>query len=101
MTRYQLLLLPTLAAAILGLGGALSQKPDTAQSAPAIGPSTANSPEALAILDQAIDAVDPDRVPWMEIKVWRQVRCDDFSYQASGRMVTAPGDKCASTSMLW
>ena len=93
MTRYQLLLLPTLAASILVLGGALNQKPAPSQPPLAVGPSAANHPEAVAVLDQAIAALAPERVAWLETKVWQQIRCEDFAYRASGRLVTAPGDR--------
>jgi hypothetical protein len=95
MSRYPLLLLPVLCVAILVLGGALDQKPvDGRQPAvPAASRATVNDPKALALLDQAMDALSPQRIPWMEATVWQQVRCDDFTYQACGRVLTAPGDR--------
>jgi hypothetical protein len=93
MTRYQLLLLPALAAAVLVLGGALGQRPVSGrQLPPPVSPADAD-PAALALLDRAIDAVSPDRVAWLEATVWQQARCDDFTYQACGRLLTAPGDR--------
>jgi hypothetical protein len=93
MTRYQLLLFPSLAGAILVLGGALNLKPAASQSPLSVGSSPANDPAALAILDQAIATLAPERVQWMETKVWQQVKCEDFVYQASGRLVIASGDR--------
>jgi hypothetical protein len=93
MTRYQFLLFPSLAGAILVLGGALKLKPAASQDPMAIGTSVANDPAALAILDLAIAALAPERVQWMETKVWQQAICEDFVYQASGRLVTAGTDR--------
>jgi hypothetical protein len=93
MTRYQLLLLPTLAAAILVLGGALNTKPPAPQPPVPVSSAATNDPQALAILDNAIAALAPERLSWMETKVWQQARCEDFAYQASGRLLTAPGDR--------
>jgi hypothetical protein len=93
MTRYQVLLLPAVAAAILILGGALNPKAPLAQ--PAIAAATAgpNDPQALEILDQAIAALAPERLPWTEANVWQQIRYEGISFQACGRMFTAPGDR--------
>jgi hypothetical protein len=93
MTRYQLLLFPGLAGAILVLGGALKLKPESPQCPLPDGSSAANDSAALASLDQAIAAFAPERVQWMETRVWQQVECEDFVYQACGRMVMASGDK--------
>jgi hypothetical protein len=93
MTRYQLLLLPALAGAILVLGGALHQKSVAGQH-PALLPAAANTdPQALALLDRAIEALSPERVAWLEATIWQQVRCDEFVYQACGRLLTAPGER--------
>jgi hypothetical protein len=93
MTRYQFLLLPALAAAILGLGGALNQKPAAGQQPPAPSAKPHTDPRALAVLDKAIDTFSPERVRWLEATVWQQVHCDDFTFQACGRVLTAPGDR--------
>ncbi|HYV34637.1 MAG TPA: hypothetical protein VE988_02970 [Gemmataceae bacterium] len=93
MTRYQILLFPTLAAAIFALGGALQQKPAAPQAPPSTAPSAANDPQALEVLDQAAAALAPEHVAWLETKVWQNVCCEDFAYQACGRLVMAPGDR--------
>jgi hypothetical protein len=93
MTRYQVFLLPALAAAILASLGAFSLRPASVrQLPPPVSPAGAD-PAALALLDRAIDAVSPDRVAWLEAAVWQQARCDDFTYQACGRLLIAPGDR--------
>jgi hypothetical protein len=93
MTRYQFLLFPSLAGAILVLGGALNLKPLASQNPVSTGSSVENDPAALAILDQAVAALAPERVQWLETKVWQQVMCEDFVYQASGRLVAAVGGR--------
>jgi hypothetical protein len=102
MTRYQLLLFPGLAATILAIGGALNLKPSgsvaTAASAvtnaaPRSGVKAQDGAKALAILDSAIAALAADKVNWLETKVWQQVTCEEFSYQASGRLVTGPAGR--------
>src|SRR5262249_42918683 len=91
MTRYQLLLLPTLAAALLVLGGALGRKQSPAP--PPVAGSEANDPEAVVVLDRALAALAPDQLQWAQAQVWQQAHCEDFTYQASGRLVLAPGDR--------
>jgi hypothetical protein len=93
MTRYQLLLLPVVIAAVLILSGALKHKAvDGGQSHVPIA-NTDNDPQAQALLDQAIDALSPERVRWLQAAVWQQAHCEDFTYQACGRLLTAPGDR--------
>jgi hypothetical protein len=93
MSRYPLLLLPVLAGAVLVLTGAFKAKPH--QLRPLVEPAgtTASDAEALDILDRAAAALAPDRVRWLEAKIWQQAVCEDFSYQACGRLLTAPGDR--------
>ncbi len=93
MTRYPLLLLPVLAGAMLVLTGAFKGKPPVPR--PLVEPAdTASSDaEALEILDRALAAWAAERVQWLEAKIWQQALCEDFSYQASGRLVTGPGDR--------
>ncbi len=93
MTRYQLLLLPTLAAVILVVGGALNQSPPAPKPPVSIDGAVITDPAALQRLDRAIAALTPQNTPWIETKVWQQVLCDDFAYQAAGRLITAPGDR--------
>lgn len=90
MKRYPLFLAPALAAALLVLSGALNQK--SAEGHPPALP-TSTDPEALALLERAVDTYSAERVQWLEAAIWQQVRCDDFTYLASGRLLTAPGDR--------
>jgi hypothetical protein len=94
MTRYQLLLLPAVAAAIVILGGGLHSRALGGKHLPVLAAAgSATDPEALALLDQALAALAPERVQWLEATVWQQARCDDFTYRACGRLLTAPGDR--------
>jgi hypothetical protein len=100
MSRYQLALFPTLAAAVVALAGAIQSHSEETQAPWEISRSEDEStqervaePAAVAALDRAISALDPSRVQWMEVKVWQQSRVDGRSYQAKGRIVAAPGDR--------
>jgi hypothetical protein len=94
MTRYQLLLLPVVAGAILVLGGALNQKPATAGPLLVADGQRSSDPQALDLLDRAVATLAPERVRWLECTVWQQGMCEDFSYQACGRLLTAPAERC-------
>jgi hypothetical protein len=91
MLRSPLLLLPGLAAAVLFLGGALTFR--ATPPPPAVAVAEGSDAEAVETIDRAIAAWSPERVPWLEAKVWQLIECEDFTFQASGRMVTAPGDR--------
>jgi hypothetical protein len=94
MTRYQLLLLPMLAGAIVVLGGAFQQKPKTTQPLLLTDGLRPSDPQALELLDRAAAALAPEQVRWMECKVWQQGICEEFSYQGCGRLLTAPDERC-------
>ena len=73
------------------LCGALKPKPSHR---PAVEPGPgANDPAALAVLDRAVAALDPARVQWLQAKVWHRAECEDFCFQACGRLLTAPGER--------
>jgi hypothetical protein len=93
MTRYPLILLPAAAAALLILSGALKQKAVHGGQATVDGSTASSDPQALAYLDRGIDTLSPERVRWLEAAVWQQVCCDEFVYQACGRLRMAPGDR--------
>jgi hypothetical protein len=77
----------------LVLGGALNQKNADGQQTSAPPQPASHDPQALLPLDRAIDALAPERVGLLEATVWQQARSEDFSYQACGRLLTAPGDR--------
>jgi len=85
MTRYQLFLLPAVAAAILILSGALKHKPVEGGQPAALASTAVSDPQAVA--------VSPERMRWLEATLWLQARCDEFTYQACGRLLMAPGDR--------
>ena len=92
MLRQPLLLLPLLAGSIVMLCGAL--QPKKLLPRPIVEPGAAgNDPATLAILDRAAVALSAERLPWMQAKVWHQAECEDFQFQACGRLLTAPGER--------
>jgi hypothetical protein len=93
MTRYQLALLPVLAGAILVLAGALNQKSAPAKPIVVVDGSQVSDPQAMVVLDQALAALAPERVRWLQCKVWQQGMCEDFRYQGCGRVLLAPGQR--------
>jgi hypothetical protein len=94
MTRYQLLLLPLLAGAIVALGGAFHQKPVAATPLLVADGQQPSDPQALQLLERAAAQLAPEQMPWMQCKVWQQGLCEDFSFQARGRMLAAPNERC-------
>src|SRR5262245_41380903 len=93
MFRARFLPVPLLAAAALLLTGALSSRPTpegpTAPSAPPPQPDAA----AFQDLDQALEALNPARLTWVEAAVWQKVTLRDLTYQAEGRYLAGP-DRC-------
>lgn len=92
MTRYQILLLPLLAGAILVLGGALKHR-SAGEQPPLAPPGLESDAQALALLERAADAFAPERVQWLEAEVWQQSRGEGFTSQSRGRLLVAPGER--------
>jgi hypothetical protein len=78
----------------VALGGALKQKPATARPLLTVDAQRPSDPQALEILDRCLAAMAPDQVRWLQCSVWQQGKCETFNYQASGRLVTAPQERC-------
>jgi hypothetical protein len=93
MIRTVLWLLPLVVVGVLVLSGALYQQGPATDHAVAPPAPTTTDPQALAYLDRAAAALAPERAPCLEATVWQQARCDDFIYQASGRLLTASGGR--------
>jgi hypothetical protein len=73
------------------LTGAVTRpvKPDAATAPPAA------VPDALATeaVEQALAALAPDRLSWLETGIWQKVRLPGFTYEADGRYLMGP-DQC-------
>jgi hypothetical protein len=50
-------------------------------------------PDAVAVLDQALEQFGPERVSWLETNLWQQLRVKDLAYQAQGHYVAGPGQR--------
>jgi hypothetical protein len=108
---FVLLLLPILTVCALLITGAVAQqdvKPaPSAQTAPAARQGASKPPDAKAstppqaepkadakateTLKKAIKELDPDRLGWVDTKVWQQVNGSGISFQAQGRYRSGPG----------
>src|SRR5262249_56141230 len=49
--------------------------------------------EGVVVVDRAVGALGPDQLRWAQAQVWQHAHCEDFTYQASGRLILAPGDR--------
>src|SRR6516225_5521467 len=54
---------------------------------------TATDTVAMQILDLALAQLSPAKLQWLETTLWQRVHSDDFSYQAEGRFLAAPGQR--------
>ena len=93
MNPYQFFLFPTLAALFLALGGVISAETSASPTSVVLVVASTDGASAMEILDNAIAALAPERLAWVETKVWQQARCDEFVYQALGRFVRGPGER--------
>jgi hypothetical protein len=84
-----LLAAATAALSALLIAAAVQRAPDARPSREGSPP----DPEAARLLDRALDAVSPDRLPWLEAGVWQKVRLPGLSYEAEGRYLAAPGHR--------
>jgi hypothetical protein len=50
-------------------------------------------PEAAALVDAALRALDPQRVPWVQTQVWQRVHVPGLEYQSEGHYLTGPGHR--------
>jgi hypothetical protein len=96
MSRYPLLLVLTLAGATLAVTGMGHRQPPqpAAASPPAPTPPSTPAeavPDPERLLDQAIDTFAPERVSWVEVKLWQQLREDASVYEVTCRYLAAPG----------
>jgi hypothetical protein len=57
------------------------------------GPGQVSDAGATHLLDQALALLRPERVQWLEVKVWQRTKCDDLTYQAEGTFQAAPGNR--------
>jgi hypothetical protein len=46
---------------------------------------------AAALVDDAIRALDPQRVPWMQMELWQRVQLPQLAYQGEGLYWSGPG----------
>ena len=67
-----------------------STAPSSALPPPAPVTGAAADPGATEALDQALDALAPARIGWLETVVWQRVRLPEGSFQADGRYLLAP-----------
>jgi hypothetical protein len=98
MRWYRFLPLLATVAALVLLTGALkgpagSSPPEPASAHPRLaddldGASTDDN--AQATLDEAIAALAPARVQWLETAIWQKVRLPGLEYEAHGRYLLAP-----------
>jgi hypothetical protein len=93
MTRYPLFLVPVLGGAVLLLSGALKQKPVLASPILIVDAAQPADAEATERVSAAVAALAPEQVQWLECKLWQQGMCEDFTFQACGRLLTAPGQR--------
>jgi hypothetical protein len=86
--RPLLLVLPL--AALVPLAGALPWS--KSRPVPAADPlPAAADAEAERLLDRAVEAADPDAVPWLETGFRQRVRLPGLAYEAEGDYRTGPG----------
>jgi hypothetical protein len=78
---------------VLLLSGALKQKPAAASPILVVDAALPAETEAVERLGAAVAALAPERVGWLECKLWQQGMCEDFTFQACGRLLTAPGQR--------
>jgi hypothetical protein len=85
--------LPILLCVGLLLTGAVN--PESAQFSRPIAVTPAipvtEDPGATALLDSAIRALDPQRVPWMQLHLWQRVQLPQLVYQSEGLYRSGPG----------
>jgi hypothetical protein len=97
MPRSRTLWLPVLACSTLLLTGGLNPQTTSPASSPlpaGIDPiDRSGTPGGMEVLDAAARAFVPERVPWMQMNLWQRVACEDFTYEADGRYVCAPGHR--------
>jgi hypothetical protein len=103
MSRFRiplLVLLPLIAGTVILLSGALGQQtpPSTKTGGAATPPSTPPTapappkadPEATKTLGQAIERLDPQKLPWIETTLWEKVSAQGLSFQAEGHYLAGP-----------
>jgi hypothetical protein len=94
MSRSHFILVPVLACFLLLFTGLLNRRAVSSAS-PAllsgVDPlDVPGTPGGLEFLDAALKTYAPDRVPWIEMTLWQRVQCDDLTYEALGRYLSAP-----------
>jgi hypothetical protein len=85
-------LLLALAALILA-AGAIPRAPNADRAPGGDAEAAPPSDAAIDLLDRALAAVAPDRLPWLQTGVWQKVRLPGLTYEAEGRYLTAPGHR--------
>jgi hypothetical protein len=73
-----------LSAAVL-LTGALTSQPVSSDS-----PSSASSPSAVQVLDQALARLDPKRIAWLHFNIWQKAQIARLAYESEGRYLAGP-----------
>jgi len=97
MAHSRCFLLPVLACStLLLMGGWNHQATPSAPPSPPAGVEPidlSGTPGGTEILDAAAAAFAPERVPWVQMTLWQRVQCEDFTYEAEGRYLCAPGQR--------
>jgi hypothetical protein len=95
MSYLRYVLAPVVVCLALLLTGALSLHPARAVSAPAPqSESTAlEDPAAAKVLQQAVDALNPARISWVQATIWQQMAAGDLRYRAEGSYQSGPNHR--------
>jgi hypothetical protein len=77
------------AASVASSPTALIAEPST------VPPAPAPRPDAVAerCLEQALEALKPERVQWLETAIWQKVQLPGYIYEADGSYQLAPGQR--------
>jgi hypothetical protein len=99
MSHCRFLLLPSLAGLVLllisansAVGPPLTAPPPSPSLAP-LPFDAAADPAANQLLDRAIALLAPERLEWLEMKLWQQVHVQGVSYEVEGRYVGGPDNR--------
>jgi hypothetical protein len=91
MSFLRYLSIPLLIGGALLLTGALgSQSASSSRFAAATATADHSAPAAARLLDQALAALDPSRLAWLETAVWQKGSLQGYDYVTEGRYLIAP-----------